>query len=309
METLEGFDGLVQFFIDVIRETGRDYEIAIVSDHGQSQGATFAQLAGLTLQEVVAQLTVDAVAGPAATQAVKISADPMPAERWGSANLLLTGVARSEGAAARAVTRARAGAGPDAEITVGPSKANAAVTPVHEAAVVIAASGSLAHVYLRAVRGRASREEIDALYPRLIDGLAQHPFIGAVMVRTASFGTLIVLGADGWRMLTAGGAVGGQGEDPTAVFGPRAAADLYTLDGRRHVGDLVLLGRFDPTSEEVAAFEDLVGSHGGLGGGQTEAVLVHPSSWSVPNGRDLRGIDVYDLLRGQLPGHTETDVR
>ena len=309
MQTLGGFDGLVQFFLDVIRETGRDYQIAIVSDHGQSQGATFAQLAGLTLQEVVAQLTVDVVTRPDAAQAVKISADPMPAERWGSANLLLTGVARSEGAAARAVTRAHAGAAPDAEITVGPPRANAPVTPVHEAAVVIAASGSLAHVYLRAVPGRASREEIDALYPRLIEGLAQHPFIGAVMVRSAPAGTLVVLGTDGWRMLTADGAVGGHGEDPLAVFGPQAAADLHALDGRLHVGDLVLLGRYDPTSEEVAAFEDLVGSHGGLGGGQTGAVLVHPSSWSAPSGRDLRGTDVYELLRGQLHGDTGTDIR
>jgi hypothetical protein len=180
---------------------------------------------------------------------------------------------------------------------------------VHEAAVVIAASGSLAHVYLRAVPGRASREEIDALYPRLIEGLAQHPFIGAVMVRSAPAGTLVVLGTDGWRMLTADGAVGGHGEDPLAVFGPQAAADLHALDGRLHVGDLVLLGRYDPTSEEVAAFEDLVGSHGGLGGGQTGAVLVHPSSWSAPSGRDLRGTDVYELLRGQLHGDTGTDIR
>jgi len=37
----------------------------------------------------------------------------------------------------------------------------------------------------------------------------------------------------------------------------------------------------DPVTEEVAAFEELVGSHGGLGGWQTEAMLVHPARWPV----------------------------
>jgi hypothetical protein len=46
-----------------------------------------------------------------------------------------------------------------------------------------------------------------------------------------------------------------------------------------HVGDLVLISVADPVTDEVAAFEELVGSHGGLGGWQTDAVLVHPASW------------------------------
>jgi hypothetical protein len=31
----------------------------------------------------------------------------------------------------------------------------------------------------------------------------------------------------------------------------------------------------------VAAYEELVGCHGGLGGWQTEAVLVHPAEWKI----------------------------
>ena len=38
------------------------------------------------------------------------------------------------------------------------------------------------------------------------------------------------------------------------------------------------------------AFEDLVGSHGGLGGWQTEAMLVHPAEWQITQG-DLIGPD------------------
>jgi hypothetical protein len=40
----------------------------------------------------------------------------------------------------------------------------------------------------------------------------------------------------------------------------------------------------------VAAFEELVGSHGGLGGWQTEAMLVHPADWQITQG-DLIGPD------------------
>jgi hypothetical protein len=71
------------------------------------------------------------------------------------------------------------------------------------------------------------------------------------------------------------------------------------LDGRRHVGDIIVLGAFDPDTGEVAAFEELVGSHGGLGGAQTEALLVHPATWSVPSS-PLSGLDVHKLLRAHL---------
>lgn len=46
-------------------------------------------------------------------------------------------------------------------------------------------------------------------------------------------------------------------------------------------GDLVLVGQFDPASGEVAAFEAQVGSHGGLGGMQTQPFILHPSAWPV----------------------------
>jgi hypothetical protein len=46
-------------------------------------------------------------------------------------------------------------------------------------------------------------------------------------------------------------------------------------------GDLVVISRFDEASGEVAAFEDQVGSHGGLGGWQTEAFVLHPRVWPL----------------------------
>ena len=56
----------------------------------------------------------------------------------------------------------------------------------------------------------------------------------------------------------------------------------------------------DPGTGEVAAYEELVGCHGGLGGWQTQAVLVHPAEWPVDEA-PLRGADaVHRQLVGWL---------
>jgi hypothetical protein len=36
------------------------------------------------------------------------------------------------------------------------------------------------------------------------------------------------------------------------------------------------MSRYDPATGEVFAFEELVGSHGGLGGTQTQPFVLHP---------------------------------
>ena len=46
-----------------------------------------------------------------------------------------------------------------------------------------------------------------------------------------------------------------------------------------HAPDLLLISQYDPELGEVAAFEELIGSHGGLGGPQTEPFILHPAEW------------------------------
>jgi hypothetical protein len=52
---------------------------------------------------------------------------------------------------------------------------------------------------------------------------------------------------------------------------------MRRLDAFSNVGDLLINSTFDPELEEVAAFEELVGSHGGMGGPQTRPFLLHPA--------------------------------
>ena len=49
-----------------------------------------------------------------------------------------------------------------------------------------------------------------------------------------------------------------------------------------HVGDIMVLSTVYPDGT-VAAMEELIGSHGGMGGVQTDAFLFHPADMHVPS--------------------------
>jgi hypothetical protein len=162
-------------------------------------------------------------------------------------------------------------------VTLGPADAERSAVERTDPELVVVASGNLAMVYLTRHPGKLTRERLDALHPNLVDGLAAHPGIGFVVVDSAGCGPVAV-GGRGTHRLHDGRVTG---VDPLLPYGPRARADLLRHQAAAHVGDLVLISAIDPGTDEVAAFEELVGSHGGLGGWQTDAVLVHPAQWTV----------------------------
>ena len=284
MRTLENLDRVLQFLDQVAGEVGRRYEIAVVSDHGQTQGATFLQRTGRTLEAVVHDL-----AGPCVDAPPAADGRDSPDESWIAANLLLAG-ARGSGRVVTRAARSVAGRGTRAE------------PAPPESPLLVAASGSLAHVYRTDLPGRLTREQLDRVHPALVRGLASQAGVGAVLTRRAD-GRLVVDGPAGCVVLEPGReqptVVARDGEDPLAPYGPRAAADLLALDARQHVGDLVVLAAYDDALGEVVAFEELVGSHGGLGGWQTEAFLVSPRGWGLGRGV-LTGPEVHEAMVGRL---------
>lgn len=302
LRTLENLDRVLAFFEELAAEVGRSYEIAVVSDHGQAQGSTFLQLTGHTLETVVRQhaLHPSAALGlPAGSSSVPRPPDTHADETWVPANLLLAGSRGTGRAVARAASTLARSSG--SSVTTGTGVVD--TTPGQPGGtLLVAVSGSLAHVYRTDWPGRLTRDQLDELHPLLVQGLASHPEIGVVMTRRDD-GTLLVDGLDGWRAIGRGPAgpllLDGEGTDPLEVYGPRAAADLLGLEARQHVGDLVLFGRSDPALGEVVAFEELVGSHGGLGGWQTDALLVHPHGWAVPTS-PLDGPAVHAAMVGRL---------
>ena len=138
---------------------------------------------------------------------------------------------------------------------------------------MVLASGNLANAYFTGLEGRASLERLEETYPGLLTGLAAHPGIGFILVRSEALGA-VALGPAGARYLDDDRV---EGVDPLALFGPNAADHLRRLDGFSNVGDLLVNSSYDAELEEVAAFEELVGSHGGFGGPQTRPFLLAPT--------------------------------
>jgi hypothetical protein len=256
----------------------------VLSDHGQCLGATFRQRYGQPLEAIIAALlpgnmtvvgTTDSVesSGIGRRIAAELSRGPGP----GSLLVrLLPGAMRPFGGGARKA----ASTAPD---------------------VVVASSGSLAHVYFMSQPDRMTDATIETHYPHVIEGLARHPGIGALVVRSTS-GNALVLGPQGRLDLTANHL---DGVDPLDAYGPRATESLLHLDGLSNVGDLILLGAIDPVSEEVTGFEELIGSHGGLGGWQGEPFILCPETLRLTEGLPVGAPAVYRQLKtwqAQLQG-------
>ena len=287
LDALDGVDHVLGMLERVVDEAPRPYRFVVLSDHGQSQGATFRQRYGVTIEGLVRSLIDDEHEVVAATS---------PAEPWGPVNALLTEAGRAAGMGGQLIRRAFSSRSREGSVELGPGREERDAGSAGKAAeppdLVVCASGNLALIYLPAWPERLTLEELQVRYPRLVDGLARHAGVGFVLVRAGGDGA-VVLGPSGTRYLDRDRVVG---DDPLATFGPEAADDLRRLDAMPNVGDLVLNSRLDPETDEVAAFEELVGSHGGLGGWQTRAFLLHPSDWPVGDGPLVGAPAVFRLL-------------
>ena len=261
-DTMEALRKLDQQFGRIERArpyAPRPYELVVLSDHGQTQGATFKQRNGYDLEELVRRSVEHAdVAGVDS----------------GDENRSTVG---------RAVDDAS-----------GRKPEKPAKNDVSGEDVVVLASGNLGLVYLMDERRRLSLEEIDGRHPRLVPALREHPHIGWLLVRSSDRGPL-VLGPSGTRHLESGQV---EGEDPLAVFPPNAPRHLMRADGFEHAPDILVGSFYDPTLEEGCAFEELISFHGGIGGPQTRPFLLHPAAFRLSGEPIVGAATVNEILLG-----------
>ncbi|MFD9573647.1 phage holin family protein [Streptomyces sp. NPDC059982] len=156
---------------------------------------------------------------------------------------------------------------------------------------VVLASGNLGLVSFPEVRGRATREWIERAHPALLPTLAHHPGVGFLLV-------------DG-EVLGPGGAsarldVPGAAEELLAAFGPGAADAVRRTDSFPHVADIMVNSAYDPETGAVHAFEEQIGSHGGLGGEQGHPFLMWPTVLSDPGPEPVGAEAVHRVLRRWL---------
>jgi uncharacterized membrane protein YvlD (DUF360 family) len=246
----------------------RPYHLVVLSDHGQSQGRPFRQRYETELSELVrgALRSGDVFAPVAADEGVS------------SVGGALTDARDEDTAGGRILARATKDNLIDGEVVLGANReaAEANKREVSDEEAVVLASGGLGLVYLPGHPERMSIGEIDRAHPRLVSALTNHPGIGFVMVRSDEGGA-VVLGARGSRRLRDDAITG---EDPLAPFGPNAGHHLRRTDAFPHCPDLLVNCMYDPEANEVAPFEEFMGSHGGLGGWQSRPFALVPSAWS-----------------------------
>ena len=236
----------------------RPYEIVVLSDHGQTQGATFKQRNGYGLDELVerslARGDVQGIAG-------------------GDEQSSMVGNAFSEATG---------------------KQQKKAKNDVSDRDVVVLGSGNLGLIYLMEERRRLTLEEINERHPGLIPALRAHPHVGWLLVRSAEHGA-VALGANGTHYLAQGRV---EGDDPLAHFSPHAPKHLLRTDGFQHVGDIMVGSFYDPDLDEGCAFEELISFHGGIGGLQTRPFILHPTHLEVPPGPILGAASVHGILAG-----------
>jgi uncharacterized membrane protein YvlD (DUF360 family) len=246
-KALTRLDRSVRLIADAARYAPRPYRMVLLSDHGQSAGETFERAYGVHLRDLV-------------RAGCGLAGSRRPARRKGGAE------ART--AARTALRRPERGrSAEEAECEGPPSEP------------VVLASGNLGLVAFPDIPGRATLEELHRRCPALLGILTSHPGIGFVLVRSAERGPL-VLGPGGAEHELASGRV--KGADPLAPFGPHAAAALLRTDSFPHTADLMINSACDPGTSAVHAFEEQAGSHGGLGGPQSQAFLLHPADLLLP---------------------------
>jgi uncharacterized membrane protein YvlD (DUF360 family) len=287
LATLTAFDRRLQRLRRLLlRGAPVAYDLVLLSDHGQSQCLPFQHLYGETLDDLVGRLAghVLPVLPPRETEAAYLGALLAELNEGGPKQ-----PRRSGGLTRRTLARLR-----DEE----PVRAGDAGIERHS--LLVCVSGGLAHIYREGAERPLRLVEIRSLYPGLIEGLVGHPGIGFLLGRDEQ-GDPLMIAAGGVRNLRTGALYGEA--DPLLRFGTERdwAPELRALLGGEHAGDLIVNGAA-LSGRRIVAFEEQLGSHGGLGGPQTAPFLLVPSSLPVERA-DLRSPEsLHALLRRCLRG-------
>lgn len=281
--SLKNIDRQIRRIMDVVhRKAPRPYEFIILSDHGQSLGATFQQRYGVSLSALIQTI----IHKEASVAQVNSSED-----HQGYIDTLL-----NEMDILHTITPAN----PLRKATV-ESMAQSLESSVQlpsqitqHPLVLVGVSGNLAHIYFTFKNGKIELAEIQRTYLGLLETLVDHPGIGLV-VGYGSDSQPIVMSKTGVRDLLHGIV---KGFDPLPLYGDPdlRAKQLLRLANFPHSGDLILVSSLYPDGQ-VAAFEELVGSHGGLGGSQSDAFILHPIDMVIP--AISNSVDLYPLLKAR----------
>ncbi len=296
----------------------RDYKLVILSDHGQSNGATFKQRYGITLGNYVRRLLPNDL---------KLFKNEYNIDHFRDAllpeNLQLKTLKDhvenirydlfEENESLQNIRGELNSRKPDIifeneqylnlrkrysnslEYITGHESVEHSTKKAEDSELIVLGSGNLGLIYLTQWKQRLNYEEIVMLFPDLIPGLVKHPGIGFVLVNSISDGGMVI-GENGIYYLENDKIVG---ENPLEGFGENAARHLKRENGFNNMPDLLVNSFYDEETDEVCAFEELIGSHGGLGGNQSKPFILYPCEWENP-GELVGSESIYKFLKNEI---------
>lgn len=266
----------------------REYDLYIVSDHGNSPAVPFRLIHGMTLGDHIA-----AGLNESASVVERIGQHTYAQDRARYLREELRVV--EEGQRSRFQNLAAAARRYLDQIIEDPDTMDYDLKRQQD--IVVSASGSLAHIYFNVAARPLDTIEVLLLYPDLLDWLIESEGIGAVIGRAA--GRTVVLGRGGGTLNIGETADLVEPPDPLEPFGDAgyAAKQIHRLAHFPHAGDLILLGEMREDGRAVT-FETQVSTHGGLGGPQTEPFIAWPAERELNPAKLDDAEDLYSLFRG-----------
>jgi uncharacterized membrane protein YvlD (DUF360 family) len=260
---LKGMDKQIKHLVNATQYTRRNYEFVIQSDHGQTNGATFMQRYGESFEDFVKSLL---------PKDMKIFSKMSSNEdHYAEAFLPFS---KSN----------------DDLIDEGEEQ------ELGDSEVVVLASGNLAMIYLTQWSNRLTYEEMNEFFPELIPGIINNEYIGFIVVKSSEHGDLAI-GKNGTYYLETDKI---EGEHPLEGFGKNIVRHIKRNVSFKYTPDILVNSFYDAEKDEVCAFEELVGSHGGAGGSQTEPFILYPSNWNLSDEEIIGAESIYKILKENL---------
>lgn len=301
-----------------IEMSDRDYKLVVLSDHGQSNGATFKQRYGITLGSYVRKFLPDDLKMFKTEYNIDHFRDAVIPENKQIRNLKnkfedirddlfednesLQNIKDELEKRRPAIIsknekylNLRNRYANSLDYIKGYESIEQSTKKVQDSELIVLGSGNLGLIYLTEWKQRLNYEEIVMLFPDLIPGLVKHEGIGFIMVNSMTNGAMAI-GQDGIYYLDSERIVG---KNPLENFGANASRHLKRQNSFKNMPDILVNSFYDKKTDEVCAFEELIGSHGGLGGDQTKPFILYPSEWENPG--ELVGAEsIYKFLKKEI---------
>ncbi len=315
---LKNIDHQFAKITSAIEMSDRDYKLVILSDHGQSNGATFKQRYGITLGNYVRRLLPDDLKIFKTAYNIDHFRDAVIPENKQIRNIkekvgdIRDGLFEDSDSLQNIKVRLdkrkpeiifenkkylnlRKKYTNSLDYIRGYESMEQSTKKAEDSELIVLGSGNLGLIYLTQWKQRLNYEEIVMLFPDLIPGLVKHPGIGFILVNSITNGGMAI-GQNGIYYLDSDEIVG---ENPLEGFGKNAAMHLKRENSFDNMPDILVNSFYDSENNEVCAFEELVGSHGGLGGDQTKPFILYPSDWTDP-GELIGAASIYSFLKNEI---------